>query len=301
MQTTDNNKMTIENPLRFSFGLLRKERGSYLLMALVFATLVSVSVVSAWEIVTQRQGIWQKSKILNSRDFVVSSVLRNIRVATFYYLTIKENCGCNDMLFKCLLDNADDGAGCDCYGTDSAGIKLVYPIRLVNEKGQRVIGTSSDPAYYDFYGQACDGPSLACPFEVSGTYTILCPDGDPSCPQAGSLDITASVGVSADAKIKYPSLENLPVLKVKERVYIGNYWDSYFPVLPPPTPYGTPLLTGAGVGGSITNKMAQAGAIPGPFSAGGSGGSPVPVSSPVTQCGVGQNRTADGSCHSFSF
>lgn len=273
-------------------AIIQTEQGSFLVSTLIFIAMISVLIASSWQIVSQRQDKWQKVRILNSRDTVLLSALRNSRVATYYYYTLIKNDPINADFFKCMI--GDDGAGSDCIAIDASGTTVQHSVRLLDETYTPVLGEdSTHPVYYDVYGRTCSPqvPSESCPFEVFGSYTVICDTAANSCPQAYDIQMTVAVRVNAAYEHLFPSMNTLTAV---QKIAISNFKDNPFPILPPTTPWGAPVTDGAGPGGWIVTAVGGGGAGGG----GGGGGGP---SGPVSPCGPGKGAKGNGSCGNFSF
>jgi len=284
--------------LRFAISsAIHSQQGSSFITVLIFTTLIVVLLSSAWRIANFRQEQWQSEKIYNSRDAVLTAAMRNIRVATYFYYTLLQNNPVNTDFMSCMID--DSGPPNDCQALDSSGNQVTHKVRLFDDTATVVIGEDADhPAYYDLYGEICTTPSHTCPFNVYGFYTVICEGTAAACAQAYEIEI--SVFLVPDPSL-IGSLPAMAKISAKQKISIANYRDSYLPVLPPSTPFGAPVTSGAGPGGWVVNAMGGSGSTP--TSTPLPSGSPTTTTIPntITPCGVGRGARANGQCGTLNF
>jgi hypothetical protein len=265
----------------------KSEQGSFLLSTMLSIIMISALLASVWSYISTKQSLWVQARILNSRDLVLTSALRNARVASYYYSTILKNDASNGSFIKCIVD---DGLGNDC---NSAGGP--YPLRLVDVDGATYItGETTNPVLYDIYGQVCSVPSAECPFEISATFVPTC-GAAAACAAADTLKVKVQVRVSPSIQAVVTSMATTSASEV---VAIADYKKNYFPVLPPTTPYGTPITKGAGVGGYITGAMAPPPPVPVPVPP---PAPPPPPTIPPTSTACGAGELQGSGCEVFTF
>jgi len=272
------------------------QQGSSFITVLFFTTLIMVLLGSAWRIANFRQEKWQSEKIYHSRDAVLTSAMRNIRVATYFYYTLLQNDPVNADFLSCMID--DSGPPNDCQALDGSGNPVAHKVRLYDDTATVVIGEDADhPAYYDLYGEICTTPSENCPFNVYGFYTVICEGATVTCAQAYEIEV--SVFLVPDPSL-INSLPAMAKMSATQKISIANYTDSYLPVLPPTTPFGAPVTSGAGPGGWITNAMASSGSTTTTMPSGPTT-TTTTIPSVVTPCGVGRGARSNGQCGTLNF
>ena len=270
---------------------LHSQRGSFLLSSLAVVLLLSTMILLNWKSISESQRELDRVTLATSRDLVVNAALRQSRVATYYYYAVLENDPVNDMFIKCMID---DDLGDDCV-VSPAG----YPMKLVDYDSTvtppyiPVTGTPTNPTFYDRYGRVCPALSDECPYEISTIFHPTCAAAASSCAAAATFEVSVTVNVNPAYGSEFLQLAGVAS---KQIVAIADYQNHYYPVLPPTTPYGTPITFGPGVDGYITKHMFP----PPPTAPTAPAGPPVPPAPPiVTTCAAGEVKGV--TCGTFQF
>lgn len=306
----------ILNPFR---GPTFCQRGSALLMTIFFLAFSAAVIVAVGSVVDQKQGTILRAKIMDSRSFVMTSVLRNARTATYYYRTLTQPAPGLDPRFKdCMIG---DGVVPACIEGGP------YPLLLIDDSaaGIPVIGPNPNQAvHYDIYGRVCFQPDRdLCVFEAWAEYVTKCPRSGSPCFQAATIEVTVSLKPISSI---YPSQSlELPVMTANETVSISNFVDFSDPAFPPVvrvqgapnnSAIGAPISGNAGPGRMFPNYVLPFSSTglcidsyscsgscvciyTGPMGGGGGGGGAPPVPS-VGSCPAGM-QSVGGSCAPFHF
>jgi len=291
---------------RSRFFSRRNDRGSFLLSMMLFITLIVTFLTVVWKFAMQKQDKLQDVKLQSARSMVLTSALRSIRVGPYYYRTLLVNDPVNVDFYQCMI--GDDGLGNDCISLDGSGNKVDHFVRLYDENANAIIGqNSTNTILYDLYGQVCAPASLTCPFEVYGSYTVVCDGGTSSCAQAYEIDATVYVKFHSSITGLFASSATIEGV---QKVAIGNFFDYHNPIIPPPTPWGTPIIIGAGPGGFVVTQVTNATSTTttttttsttAPTTTTSSTTTTVPPSFTIVPCGPGQRSTPSGTCVPFTF
>lgn len=225
------------------------EQGSSLVAVMGFMALLIVTIASITSIVNQKKKESNRSKFIDSRNFALTSALRNARVSTYYYKTIVTAVPAPDPIFvNCMIG---DGVTALC---NTGG---PHPLALLDDVGVPIMGGSAaSSVMYDIYGQVCTTPSSnLCLYEAWATYTASCAATGSPCLQAEIITVTVSLRPIASV---YPAdYPPLAIITADEVVPISNYFDYYGAAFPPisyvsgiPPAFGISPCKGAPISGN---------------------------------------------------
>ncbi len=303
--------------------LVRQECGSALIIVLAFVAFTTLIVANLAGVISSKQESRFKSKILDSRRFVLTAALRNARASSYYYSALTTpGVPVDPHFLPCMLGD-DNVLDCD------EGVS--YGLTLVDETPAHapVLGGSAATAvHYDIYGQVCSVPTPGlCIFDAWATFKVACPRSGSPCRQAATIEVTVSV--QPIASVYPPELPILSVLTGTEVISISNFIDYFNPTFPPivfvaGTPgnsaQGAPLSGSAGVNGPFHNYVQMfygtglcidsyscsngctcvfSVAAPPSGGGGGGGGGPPPIP-PAVACPAG-TQSVNGGCMAFNF